>query len=52
MSSAEGLFRNKIGHDGIQSLKEALKHVFTLHCLDLSGSSISQEGWKTLASGL
>lgn len=33
-------------------LRQVLKKVETLHCLDVAGSSISAEGFKAICEGL
>lgn len=52
MASCEGLYRNKLGLDGVMKLEGVLKQVETLHMLDLSGSSISPEGWRVICEGM
>jgi len=52
VSSIEGTNRNRLTADGIKNIEKFLKKNFFIETLNISGNSIKDEGFITLARGL
>lgn len=52
LSSKDGLYRNKLGASGLRPFQTLFGKVPTLHMVNLDGSSISEDGFKSICCGL